>query len=62
MPVQSALIRDAFASTSTVSGRALATLCKNIGPETVEEVLVTLASLGRARIVDERRFVVVRAA
>ena len=62
MPEQVALIRDALAGTATVSAKALAKLYKGVGPEKVEEVLVTLAALGQARVLEDGRFVGVRAA
>ena len=62
MPEQVALIRGALAGAATVSAKALAKLYKGVGPEKVEEVLVTLAALGQARMLEDGRFVGVRAA
>lgn len=61
MPEQVALIRDALAVAATVSAKALAKLYKGVGPEKVEEVFVTLAALGQARMLEDWRFLGVRA-
>jgi hypothetical protein len=62
MPAPVALIRDGLAGAATVSAKALAELYKGVGPEKVEEVHVTLAALGQARVLAHGRFVGVRAA
>jgi hypothetical protein len=61
-PEQVALIRDTLAGAASVSAKTLATLYKGVGPEKVEEVLVTLAALGHARLLDDGPFVGVRVA
>jgi hypothetical protein len=62
MPAPFAFFRDALAGAATVSAKALAKLYKGVGPEKVEEVLVTRAASGQARVLEDGRFVGVRAA